>query len=128
MSARYKITAATGNVSEDSVEVLGEAYRTVYETRADAEAAKAQLDADRADNGYDDVTYTVVEIASDPASAAARAVSALEAIPSRGIQEAHQSADSILVAFLHEAGFIGVADAYRDAEKRTTHNTGWWYA
>lgn len=128
MSGRYKISAATGNVSEDSVEVLGEAYCTVYETRADADAAKAQLDADRADNGYDDVTYTVVEIASDPASAAARAVAALEAIPAGDPECAHQEADGTLDLFLREAGFAAVADAYRAAEERTSWGGQWWYA
>ncbi len=61
----YKVTAATGNVSEDSVEVLGEAYGATYLRREDAEAAKAQLDADRADNGYEDVTYAVESVEMD---------------------------------------------------------------
>ena len=61
----YKVTAATGNVSEDSVEVLGEAYGTTYLRREDAESVKAQIDADRADNECEDVTYTVEPVDLD---------------------------------------------------------------
>lgn len=58
----YRVTAATGNVSEDSYEVLGEAHGRIYPTFASAKAAVDQLRADAADLGYADVTYGLVEV------------------------------------------------------------------
>lgn len=58
----YKVVAATGNVSETSVEVLGEAYRKTFATRAEAEAVRAQLRDDAPGYGFGDVTYSVVEV------------------------------------------------------------------
>lgn len=63
-----------------------------------------------------------------PASAAARAVAALEAIPAGDPYGAHSQADGTLTKFLREAGFAAVADAYRAAEERTSRGGEWWYA
>lgn len=57
----YVIVARTGNVSEDSVEVLGEAYQRTFATRAEAEAVLAQLREDAPDYGFGDVVYEIRE-------------------------------------------------------------------
>lgn len=56
----YKIVAKGHNVAQ-SIEMLGDAFGTLYVSRSVADAMAADLQADAPGHGYDGVTYVVVE-------------------------------------------------------------------